>query len=99
MANQETKDLPASNGETENKESLASDGEEKKEVLKENKDIKKDIRKILTSKDFLYRADVLITLKDNNKIKKTIIGSNNNSLITIDDELIDINNIKEIELI
>ena len=67
--------------------------------VKENKDIKKDIRKILTSKDFLYRADVLITLKDNNKIKKTIIGSNNNSLITIDDELIDINNIQEIELI
>ena len=33
VANQETKDLPASNGETENKESLASDGEEKKEVM------------------------------------------------------------------
>ena len=82
-----------------NQDKSILNGEEKKEVLKENKDIKKDIRKILTSKDFLYRADVLITLKDNNKIKKTIIGSNNNSLITIDDELIDINNIKEIELI
>ena len=33
VANQETKDLPASNGETKNKESLASDGEEKKEVM------------------------------------------------------------------
>ena len=33
MATQKTKDLPASNGETENKESLASDGEEKKEVM------------------------------------------------------------------
>ena len=76
-----------------NQDKSILNGEEKKEVLKENKDIKKDIRKILTSKD------VLITLKDNNKIKKTIIGSNNNSLITIDDELIDINNIKEIELI
>lgn len=67
--------------------------------VKENKDVKKDIKKILTSKDFLYKAEVLITLKDNSKIKKTIIGSNNNSLITIDDELIDINNIQEIELI
>lgn len=67
--------------------------------VKENKDVEKDIKKILTSKDFLYKAEVLITLKDNNKIKKTIIGSNNNSLITIDDELIDINNIQEIELI
>ena len=71
-----------------------------KEVLNENNnDIKKDIRKILTSKEFLYKAEVLITLKDNNRIKKTIIGSNNNSLITIDDELIDINNISQIELI
>lgn len=67
--------------------------------VKENKDVKKNIKKILTSKDFLYKAEVLITLKDNSKIKKTIIGSNNNSLITIDDELIDINNIQEIELI
>ena len=67
--------------------------------VKENNDVKKDIKKILTSKDFLYKAEVLITLKDNSKIKKTIIGSNNNSLITIDDELIDINNIQEIELI
>lgn len=71
-----------------------------KEILNENNnDIKKDIRKILTSKEFLYKAEVLITLKDNNRIKKTIIGSNNNSLITIDDELIDINNISQIELI
>ena len=67
--------------------------------VKENKDVKKDIKKILTSKDFLYKAEVLITLKDNSKIKKTIIGSNNNSLITIDDELIDIDNISKIELI
>ena len=71
---------------------------EKKEVI-ETKDVKKDIKKILTSKEFLYKAEVLITLKDNSKLKKTIIGSNNNSLITIDDELIDINNISEIELI
>ena len=67
--------------------------------VKENNDVKKDIKKILTSKDFLYKAEVLITLKDNSKIKKTIIGTNNNSLITIDDELIDINRIQEIELI
>lgn len=71
-------------------------GESKEEV---NKDIKSDIRRIFTSKDFIYRADVLITLKDNNKLKKTIIGTNNNSLITIDDELIDINNIIQIDLI
>lgn len=65
----------------------------------DNIDIKKDIKDIFTSKDFLYKAEVFITLKNNEKIKKTIIGTNNNSLITIDDELIDINNISQIELI
>ena len=71
-----------------------------KDIIKEEKNnVKNDIRKIFTSKDFIYRADVLITLKDNEKIKKTIIGSNNNSLITIDDELIDINTISKIDLI
>lgn len=73
--------------------------EEVKKEVKTNKDIENDIKKIFTSKDFIYRADVLITLKDNSKLKKTIIGTNNNSLITMDDELIDINNISEIELI
>ena len=67
--------------------------------ISNDKDIKEDIKKILNSKDFIYRADVLITLKNNEKIKKTIIGTNNNSLITIDDELIDINNIIQIDLI
>ena len=70
---------------------------ESKEIIK--RDINKDIKKIFTSKDFIYKAEVLITLKDNSKLKKTIIGTNNNSLITIDDELIDINSIQEIELI
>lgn len=67
--------------------------------IESNRDVEKDIKKILTSKDFIYKAEVLITLKDNNKLKKTIIGTNNNSLITIDDELIDINNISKIDLI
>jgi hypothetical protein len=85
-----------------NQDSSILKEEVKKEVKKEvrtNKDIENDIKKIFTSKDFIYRADVLITLKDNSKLKKTIIGTNNNSLITIDDELIDINNISQIDLI
>lgn len=67
--------------------------------LSSNKNIKEDIKKILSSKDFIYRADVLITLNNNEKVKKTIIGTNNNSLITIDDDLIDINTISKIDLI
>ena len=103
------KDLPNIYNEivNENNNQEKSNLNEEKEEIKINKDIikeeknnvKNDIRKIFTSKDFIYRADVLITLKDNEKIKKTIIGSNNNSLITIDDELIDINTISKIDLI
>lgn len=72
---------------------------EKKKEIKIEKDINKDINKIFNSSEFIYKAEVLITLKNNERIKKTIIGKNNNSLITIDDELIDINNISKIELI
>lgn len=72
---------------------------DKKIEISNKKDVKENIKKILSSKDFIYRADVLITLRNNEKIKKTIIGTNNNSLITIDDELIDINNIIQIDLI
>ena len=74
-------------------------GEEKEKITIDNKDIKKDINRIFNSPSFIYKADVLITLSDSKTIKKTIIGKNNNSLITIDDELININNISKIEKI
>lgn len=72
--------------------------EDNKEI-KYEKSIDQEINNIFNSSDFIYKADVLITLKNNEKIKKTIIGKNNNSLITIDDELININNISKIEKI
>jgi hypothetical protein len=72
--------------------------EDNKEI-KFEKSIDQEIKNIFNSSDFIYKADVLITLKNNEKIKKTIIGKNNNSLITIDDELININNISKIEKI
>lgn len=87
---------------TDNNQDKSVLGEEvvdNKKEFKIEKDINKDINKIFNSSEFIYKAEVLITLKDNEKIKKTIIGKNNNSLITIDDELIDINNISKIELI
>lgn len=79
--------------------SVLGENIEKKEEIKLNKNIDKEINKIFNSKDFIYKAEVLITLNNNENIKKTIIGKNNNSLITIDDELIDINNISKIDLI
>lgn len=71
----------------------------KEEEIFLDKNINKEINNIFNSKDFIYKAEVLLTMNNNEKIKKTIIGKNNNSLITIDDELIDINNISRIELI
>ena len=79
--------------------SVLGENIEKKEDIKLDKNIDKEINKIFNSKDFIYKAEVLITLNNNENIKKTIIGKNNNSLITLDDELIDINNISKIDLI
>jgi len=61
--------------------------------------VSKQISEIFNSESFIYKADTLITLYSGDKIKKTIIGKNNNSLITMDDDLIDINSIKKIERI
>ena len=61
--------------------------------------VKKQIKDIFTSTSFIYKADTLIKLNTGETIKKTIIGKNNNSLITMDDELIDISSIVNIELI
>lgn len=63
------------------------------------KSINNQIKDIFESDKFLYKAETLITLNNGDKIKKTIIGKTNNSLITIDDELIEVSNISKIELI
>lgn len=99
------KDLPniykgiVSTNNNQDKSVLGEELKEKKEELTFDKNIDQEIYNIFNSKDFIYKAEVLITLKDSKKIKKTIIGKNNNNLITIEDELIDINNISKIELI
>lgn len=59
-------------------------------------DVKKEINEIFKSNDFIYKADVVITLKDK-KIKTTIIARNNTSLITMDNEIIKISEILDIK--
>ena len=73
--------------------------EEIKEDKKEIKSVNKQIKDIFNSDRFLYKAETLITLTNGEKIKKTIIGKTNNSLITLDDDLIDVSTISQIELI
>ena len=70
-------------------------------VVQENdnissKSINRQIKDIFSS---VYKADVSITLDSGEVIKKTIIGRTNNSLITIDDELIDVRKITQIDFL
>ena len=78
---------------------ISSNNQNIEEKEKEYTDVYKEIKEIFNSESFIYKADTLITFYSGEKIKKTIIGRNNNSLITMDDDLIDINSIEKIEMI
>lgn len=72
----------------------------KKETInteKEEKSINKQIKDIFSSPNYVYKADVTITMTDGQILKKTIIGRTNNSLITLDDDLIDVSKISQID--
>ena len=56
------------------------------------------IRRIFASRNYIYKADVLISFLDKKEIKR-IIGKNGNYLITYDNELIPIDSILDIEVI
>lgn len=62
------------------------------------KDINEKIKEIFASPRYVYKVDTEITLKDK-KVIKRIIGKNNNNLITIDNELIPIQDIVDISLL
>ena len=71
---------------------------EKRNIVKFSKnDINKKINEIFNSTSYLYRANVVITFKNGDVVKK-IIGKNKNQLITIDNELIPIDDILDIRL-
>ena len=74
---------------------------EEKEIkeIKEEKSVEGQIKDIFHSPNYVYKADVSIELNDGNILKKTIIGRSNNSLITMDDELIDVSNIVKIDFL
>ena len=69
------------------------------EIKDNNKSIDRQIKDIFNSPNYVYKADVLITSVDGENLKKTIIGRTNNSLITIDDELIDVSKISKIDFL
>ena len=69
------------------------------EPIEEEKDtrtITQKINDIFSSPNYIYKANVEITLKDK-KIVKRIIGRNKNYIITMDNDLISINDIIDIK--
>ena len=76
---------------------------DKNEVRNEQKNntnsvftVNQKINQIFSSARYVYKADVIITTK-NGKMNKRIIGRNRNELITMDNEVINVNDILGIE--
>lgn len=59
--------------------------------------VRQKINRIFQSVNYIYKMDVEITMKDK-KIKKRVVGYNDNDLITFDNELIPISDIIDIEV-
>ena len=60
-------------------------------------EINKKINDIFKSDNYIYKIKVIIETEDG-ILEKYIIGKNNNYLITMDNELIDIEKIKDIKI-
>ena len=63
----------------------------------DNLSIESKINRIFKSPNYIYKKEVIITKDDNSEYRKTIIGRTNNSLLTLENETIDINKIKDIK--
>lgn len=66
--------------------------------IKDSRIILQKINEIFSSPNYVYKANVEITLKDK-KVTKRIIGRNKNYIITMDNELIPITDIIDIKSI
>lgn len=59
--------------------------------------VKKQINELFNAPNYVYKMEVIITKKDGSVIKKEIVGKENNNLLTIDNDLISIDNILKIK--
>ncbi len=85
------------NSNNQNRSIINSTVDNSSEKKSEIKNVNNQIRDIFSSANFVYKADVTITTTTGDILKKTIIGRTNNSLITMDDELIDVSKISQID--
>ena len=74
-----------------------SQSESSESTEKPLKNVNQKIKDIFNSPNYVYKADVILTLKDST-LNKRIIGRNSTHLITIDNELIPISDIVDIEV-
>ncbi len=65
------------------------------EIVSDTNDVRKKINDIVNSPNFIYRTKVNIVI-GNDIISRKIVGVYNNNLVTIDNEHIPIENIKDI---
>ena len=72
--------------------------QEDKKELKSKKTVSQKINEIFSSPNYIYKTNVEIIMSDKNVIKK-IIGRNKEYIITMDNELIKISDIKDIKVI
>lgn len=66
--------------------------------VKDTRNVVQKINEIFASPNYVYKANVEITLKDK-KVTKRIIGRNKNYIITMDNELIPVTDIIDIKSI
>ncbi len=71
-------------------------GSGKNQIIDNNKTITQKINEIFSSPNYVYKANVEITLKDK-KITKRIIGRNKDNIITMDNLIIPIKDILDIK--
>ena len=69
---------------------------EKGDIKKDTRNIYQKINDIFTSRNYIYKADVIITTRSGD-ISKRVIGRNKNHLITSENELISISDILDIK--
>lgn len=78
-----------------NKKVYTSFDRENNDKIWDSNDIRKKINDIINSTSFIYRAKVNIVV-GNDTIVRKIVGIYNNNLVTIDNEYIPIDSIKDI---
>ena len=59
--------------------------------------VNQKINKIFNANNYIYKADVVIKLKDGSTLNKRIVGKNNLHLITMENELIPVTDIVDIK--